>query len=85
MPYTIVLQPRAARQIDKLTPDVQRRILSALEKLKSEPRPMGYKKLKGQDELYRVRVMDYRIIYEIEDDRLCVLVVQVGHRSDIYG
>lgn len=85
MSYTVILQPRAARQIDKLAPDVQRRILSALEKLKSEPRPMGYKKLKGQGELYRVRVMDYRIVYEIEDDRLRVLVVQVGHRSDIYG
>ncbi len=48
------------------------------------PRPKGVKKLSGLDDLYRIRVGDYRIVYQIHDDRLIVLVVRIGHRKDVY-
>ena len=52
--------------------------------LGQEPRPHGVRKLSGEEELYRIRVGDYRVIYAIEDDALIVLVVAVGDRRDIY-
>jgi mRNA interferase RelE/StbE len=55
----------------------------AIADLTDNPRPYGYKKLKGED-AYRIRVGDYRIIYEIDDGKIIVTVVSVGHRKDIY-
>ena len=52
--------------------------------LAKEPRPKGVKKLSGADDLYRIRVGDYRVVYQIRDDRLIVLVVRIGHRKDVY-
>ncbi|MEP0872105.1 type II toxin-antitoxin system RelE/ParE family toxin [Trichocoleus desertorum AS-A10] len=49
-----------------------------------EPRPTGVVKLEDSNSLYRVRLGDYRIIYEIQDTQLLVVVVKVGHRSDVY-
>ena len=68
----------------KLTPDARRRIQAAIELLAESPRPPGAKKLSGGSGDWRVRTGDYRIIYEIHDARLMVLVVAVGHRRDIY-
>jgi len=58
-------------------------IKSAISGLADNPRPYEYKKLKGE-EAYRIRVSDYRIIYEIYDDKIIVIVVSVGHRKNIY-
>ena len=58
-------------------------IKAAIADLADNPRPYGYKKLKGED-AYRIRVGDYRVIYEINDDKIIVTVVMVGHRKDIY-
>ena len=60
------------------------KIYGAIEKLGSDPRPSGCKKLEGADRTYRIRVSDYRIVYEILDERLIVLVVRVRHRRDVY-
>lgn len=49
-----------------------------------EPRPNGVKKLQGDDNSYRLRVGDYRVIYEVVDNVLIVTVIKIGHRSDIY-
>jgi mRNA interferase RelE/StbE len=59
-------------------------ILIAIKDLAQTPRPQGYKKLKGRSG-YRIRVGDYRVIYEIEDEILIIQVVDVGHRKDIYN
>jgi len=59
-------------------------IKRAIYNLANNPRPAGCKKLKGRDS-YRIRVADYRIIYEIFDDILLVDVIDLGHRKDIYG
>jgi mRNA interferase RelE/StbE len=58
---------------------------AAIGALAEEPRPPGSKKLRGGEDLYRIRVGDYRAIYRVEDDRRVVLMIDVGNRKDIYG
>lgn len=84
MSYRIEVAPAAVRQLRKLDRVAQRRVQAAIELLASEPRPSGAKKLVGGDIEWRVRTGDYRIVYEIHDNVLLVLVVAVGHRRDIY-
>lgn len=84
MTYRVEVAPAAVRQLRKLNPDARRRVQAAVELLADQPRPTAAKKLVGGDGEWRVRTGDYRIIYEIRDDVLLVLVVAVGHRRDIY-
>lgn len=84
MTYRITLAPSAARQLRKFDPQVRRRIQAALELLSSDPRPPAATQLVGGGGEWRVRTGDYRIVYEIEDDELLVLVLRVGHRRQIY-
>lgn len=84
MKYRVDVAPAAVRQLRKLSPDARRRVQAAVELLADQPRPNGAKKLVGGEGEWRVRTGDYRIIYEIRDDLLLVLVVAVGHRGDIY-
>ena len=84
MNYRIEIAPAAARQFRKLDRVAQRRVQAAIELLATEPRPGGAKKLVGGDGEWRVRTGDYRIVYEIRDSALLVLVVAVGHRREIY-
>lgn len=84
MTYRITLAPSAGRQLGKLDPQARRRIQAALELLATEPRPPAATRLVGGSGEWRVRTGDYRIIYEIEDDQLLVLVLRVGHRREIY-
>jgi len=83
MKYTVLIERYAQKQILKLDKKVIPVIKTAIASLADNPRPYGYKKLKGED-AYRIRVGDYRIIYEIADDKIIVIVVSVGHRQDIY-
>lgn len=82
--YTIEIAPAAERALKKLEANIQKRIIKALLKLEVEPRPAGIKKLSGEDDLYRARVGDYRIVYKIRDNELIVLVVRVAHRREVY-
>ena len=84
MSYRIEVAPSAVRQLRQLDRVAQRRVQGAIELVASEPRPNGAKKLIGGDGEWRVRTGDYRIVYELHDHVLLVLVVAVGHRSDIY-
>ncbi len=84
MAYTIEFRPRALRDLKGLPRDVQRRILKHIEDLADDPRPPGVKKLSGAEDLYRIRIGDYRVIYQIRDKVLLVVVVRIGHRGDIY-
>ncbi|TAE19373.1 MAG: type II toxin-antitoxin system RelE/ParE family toxin [Bacteroidetes bacterium] len=83
MPYQVILSRKAEKELAKLSTQAQIRIAEALIELQENPRPYGYKQLKGED-AFRVRVGDYRIIYEIQDDILLVYVVRIGHRKDAY-
>ena len=83
-PYRVDFSPAAARQVRKLDAQVRRRVQAVVELLSVDPRPPGAKQLVGGLGEWRVRTGDYRIIYEIHDDVLVVLVLSVGHRRDIY-
>ena len=81
--YKTVLTNKAQKQLDKLSDNIAELIIESLFSLETNPRPIGYKKLKGR-EGYRIRVGSYRVIYEIVDKELIIDVVAVGHREDIY-
>ena len=83
MKYTVLIERYAQKQIMKLDKKIIPVIKAAIADLADNPRPYGYKKHKGED-AYRIRVGDYRVIYEINDDKIIVTVVMVGHRKDIY-
>ena len=84
MTYRIDVAPAAVRQLRKLDRAAQRRVQAAIELLATEPRPSGAQKLVGGDGEWRVRTGDYRVVYEIHDTVLLILVVAVGHRREIY-
>lgn len=84
MAYEVRLEPSAERALRKLPVPIRSRMGSRLDGLASNPRPSGCEKLGGVDDLYRVRVGDYRVVYQVSDEVLVVLVVTIGHRSDVY-
>lgn len=83
--YTVEFIPSALRQFKKLSPDAQSQLLSVIDGLAENPRPHGYKKLHGKLKAYhRIDTGNYRVVYEIRDDVLIVIVVKVGDRRDVY-
>jgi mRNA interferase RelE/StbE len=84
MLYTVELKPSATRELKKLSRNVQARLVKKMESLASNPRPSRAKRLEGPEGFYCVRVGDYRIVYDIQDDRLVVLVIRIGHRRESY-
>lgn len=81
--YRIELRPAALRALRKVDRQLRGRIQGAIALLAKDPRPPNSRELKGR-EAFRVRVGDYRIIYTVRDDVLLVLVVTLGHRSNVY-
>jgi mRNA interferase RelE/StbE len=81
--HSIELLPSAARALAKLEPATRRRIGRRIDRLASDPRTDAVK-LRGADNVWRVRVGDYRVLYVIEDRRLIVVVVRIAHRRDVY-
>ena len=84
MAYHLEFAPKARRQFQKLSREVQARLSPRIEALAENPRPVGVKKMAGEGNLYRIRVGDYRIIYEIRDRILVILIVGIGHRREVY-
>ncbi len=83
--YALEFAPRALRSLRKLDRSVAVRIRSAAEALRDEPRPPGARTLTGMHSVWRIKVArDYRVLYTVDDDRLVVLVVDTGHRREIY-
>ena len=83
MMYQVRVERKAQGKLSKIPEPYYSNIKTAILDLGNDPRPTGCKKLKGRDG-YRIRVADYRIIYEIQDSVLLVDVVDLGHRKDIY-
>ena len=84
MTYEVRLAPAAVRQLRKLDPPGRRWVQAAIDLLAEDPRPPGARQLVGGAGEWRVRTGDFRIIYDIRDGELLVLVVKVGHRRDVY-
>lgn len=83
--YRVLLRPPAQRFLRKLRDKtLTARLVAAMRELTSQPRPPGCDKLAGPEDLYRVRVGDYRIVYQVRDQELLVLVVKIGHRREVY-
>ena len=85
MTYRVQLAPAAVRQLRKLDPPGRRRVQAAIDLLAEEPRPPGARQLVGGAGEWRVRTGDFRIVYDIRDRELLVLVIKVGHRRDVHG
>jgi mRNA interferase RelE/StbE len=81
--YSIFIEKSAQKDLAKIPRKDQNRIIKSIEELSRNPRPAQSKKLTGRD-AWRIRVGDYRVIYEIYDIRLLILIVVIGHRKDIY-
>lgn len=84
MSYEVEFTSAAAKQIRKLQRPARERLLDAIEDLQDDPRPHGAKKLVGEDLAWRIRVGDYRVIYEVIDSQLLVTVVRAAHRREGY-
>ena len=88
--YIIEFTSKAEKDLGKLPKQTIARILEKIDKLADDPRPSGYKKLTdfhvsdAPDELYRIRIGDYRVIYAIEEEIITITIVKVAHRKEVY-
>ena len=81
--YKVEIKRSAAKELEQLPPKERARVVTRIQTLATDPRPPGAEKLSGQ-ERYRVRQGNYRILYEIHDALVVVIVVKIGHRRDVY-
>lgn len=84
MAYQVKISRAAEKFLDRLDLKTCARILQATLDLSENPRPSGCVKLEGSQSDYRIRIGDYRVIYQIQDAVLVVLIIRIGHRKDIY-
>jgi mRNA interferase RelE/StbE len=82
--YSIEVSATAEKQLRKLSQKDRISVLKRIQELSGEPRPNHSRKLRGQDNIYRVRVGNYRILYSIENKHLTIIILKVGHRRDVY-
>lgn len=83
MTYSVEILPSAQKELGKINRQDQTRIIESIKLLSDNPRPAGCKKLAGRP-AWRIRIGSYRVIYEIDDNHITVLVVAIGHRKEIY-
>ena len=84
MSYRVILPKPVQKQLNNLPQKIRSRLLAEIRLLGDNPRPDGVKKLKGYEDTYRIRVGNYRVIYEIKDREMIVLVLSGVHRKDAY-
>jgi mRNA interferase RelE/StbE len=87
MLYAVEFTPAALRDLERLDPFIYKKLIADIEKLAGNPRPHGFQQLNTKEKLFRVHIgpgKDYRVIYQIQDAALVVLVVRVGDRKEIY-
>ncbi|MDD4967858.1 MAG: type II toxin-antitoxin system RelE/ParE family toxin [Paludibacter sp.] len=82
--YKVVLTKSAEKELIKVPKVYSKNIIKHLKDLINNPRPIGCKKLSGYDNIYRIRIGMYRIVYRIEDDILYIEVIKIGHRKNVY-
>jgi mRNA interferase RelE/StbE len=82
--YRIEVSATAERQLKKIRREDAVRILRSISLLAGEPRPDGCRRMSGYDHLYRIRVGNYRVIYEINEKQIVVVILKIGHRRKVY-
>ncbi|TVP62245.1 MAG: type II toxin-antitoxin system RelE/ParE family toxin [Nodularia sp. (in: Bacteria)] len=84
MTYQIIITKSIQKQLDNLPNNLKERVYEKICQLADEPRPNGVVKLKGYENEYRIRIGDYRLRYEIQDEELIILLIQCKHRRKVY-
>lgn len=84
MTHSVIISKSVQKQVQRLPQPTQKRVQDKLVALKTEPRPSGALKLKGYENQYRLRIGDYRIRYEVDDETLVIKILQCKHRRDVY-
>ncbi|MBI3941249.1 MAG: type II toxin-antitoxin system RelE/ParE family toxin [Acidobacteria bacterium] len=82
--YQVTLARSARKEMEKLGEPLRTRVFQRIEALGSDPGPSGCHKLQGADDLWRIRIGDYRVIYAIDDSRRLIDISAIRHRSDVY-
>jgi mRNA interferase RelE/StbE len=82
--YKIEISATAEKKIRKLSRENQIHVLRAIEGLAGEPHPPGSRKLRGYEDVYRIRTGTFRILYSVEKARVLIIILKVGHRKEIY-
>jgi mRNA interferase RelE/StbE len=82
--YRVEVSATAEKQLKKLSRDDRIRVLRAIQNLAETPRPPGCRKLQGYDDVYRIRIGKYRVLYSVDGRRIIVTVLKVAHRRDVY-
>jgi mRNA interferase RelE/StbE len=82
--WKLIIHRKAEKALKRLNGSLLERLRFAIRALKNDPRPQGYKKILGYENLYRIRVGEWRIIYAIEDEQLIILVLEIGPRGGVY-
>jgi len=83
MPYRVFIKRSAEKELDGLPSNIRPRIISRVVSLEDNPRPIGVKKLQGE-EAYRLRIGDFRVLYTIDDGEKLVTIYAIGHRREVY-
>ncbi len=84
MEYQIRIKKSAIKELSKLPKPIATKASKVIDQFKTNPYPKGYKKLKGSDNDYRVRIGNYRVLYSIHNDVLIIEVIKIAHRKDVY-
>lgn len=82
--YEVNVSRTAEKQLAQLPKPDQLRVVNAIRALAIDPHPIGYRKLSGHEDVFRIRIGVYRVIYAVENEHLVILVLKIGHRKDIY-
>lgn len=84
MTYTVLFKPSAKKDFDRLPLNVRARIASKINGLAHNPFPPGVTKLAGEESTYRIRIGEYRVVYDVIKEKVVVLVLRIGHRREVY-
>ena len=82
--YRIEVSATAEKQLRKLRREDQIRVLRAIQPLATEPTPPGSRKIRGYDDVFRIRVGTHRVLYRVVGRRLLIIILKIGHRREIY-
>lgn len=82
--YDIEITRSAERQLKRLPPDDQQRVLRAILPLSADPYPRGCRKLSGYDDVFRIRVGPHRVLYSVSGTTLIIIILKIGHRKNVY-